>query len=67
MRSPVFAKMFEQKISNRVLSICDVKKDTVEALLEYIYTGEIATKVENESELLYIAAKYEIAGLLVKI
>lgn len=50
MRSPVFARMFEQKMSestNRVLSICDVKKDTVEALLEYIYTGEITMKVEN--------------------
>lgn len=67
MRSPVFARMFEQKMSestNRVLSICDVKEDTVEALLEYIYTGEITMKVENESELLYIADKYEIAGLL---
>jgi len=67
MRSPVFEKMFQLKMSestDRKMNISDVKKNTVEALLEYLYTGEVLMKVDNESELIYIADKYEIAGLL---
>jgi len=66
-RSPVFDKMFQQEMkesSSRQMVIEDVKKDAVGAMLEYLYTGEVKKKVENESELIYVADKYEIAGLL---
>jgi len=66
-RSPVFERMFQQEMkesSSRELLIDDVKKDTVEAMLEYIYTGELTRKVKNESELIYVADKYALAGLL---
>lgn len=66
-RSPVFDRMFQQDMkesTSRELSIEDVRKDTVEAMLEYIYTGEVTKKVKNESELVYVADKYELPGLL---
>jgi len=66
-RSPVFDKMFQQEMkesSTRQMTINDVKKDTIGAMLEYLYTGEVKKKVENESELVYVADKYELAGLL---
>ena len=66
-RSPVFERMFQQDMkesSTRELIIDDIKKDTVQAMLEYIYTGEVTMKVKNESELIYVADKYELAGLL---
>ena len=59
--------MFQQDMkesSTRELLIDDVKKDTVKAMLEYIYTGDVVTKVKNESELIYVADKYGLAGLL---
>jgi len=66
-RSPVFDRMFQQDMkesSSRELSIEDVQKDTVEAMLEYIYTGEVTKMVKNEAELVYVADKYELPGLL---
>jgi len=66
-RSPVFDSMFQQDMkesSSRELSIEDVQNDTVEAMLEYIYTGGVTKKVKNESELVYVADKYELPGLL---
>eukprot|EP00092_Neocalanus_flemingeri_P017952 GFUD01019426.1.p1 GENE.GFUD01019426.1~~GFUD01019426.1.p1 ORF type:complete len:373 (+),score=87.58 GFUD01019426.1:79-1197(+) len=66
-RSAVLNKMFLQKMkeaTTRKLMIEDVGKDTVDVFLEYLYTGEIKKKVANESELIYIADKYLVTGLL---
>jgi len=66
-RSPVFDKMFIQKMkesTTRELIVEDVGKDIIDAFLEYIYTGELTKNVENESELIYIADKYSVPGLL---
>jgi len=67
VRSPVLDKMFLQKMkesTTRKLIIEDVKKGTIDLLLEYLYTGDITKTVENDSELIYVADKYEIRGLL---
>jgi len=66
-RSPVLNKMFLQKMkesTTRELIIEDVGEDIIDAFLEYIYSGELTKKVENESELIYIADKYSVPGLL---
>lgn len=66
-RSPVFDKMFAQKLkewTTREMIMDDVKKETVGLLLEYIYTSEVTKKVENDAELIYVADKYYIAGLM---
>ena len=42
----------------------DVKKETVGHLLEYIYTGDVTNEVENDAELIYVADKYYIAGVM---
>jgi len=66
-RSPVFDTMFIQEMkesTTRELIIEDVGEDIIDAFLEYIYTGEITKKVENESGLVYVADKYSVPGLL---
>jgi len=66
-RSPVFDTMFMQEMkesTTRELIIEDVTEDIIDAFLEYIYTGEITKKVENESGLVYVADKYSVPGLL---
>jgi len=66
-RSPVFDKMFIQKLkesTTREMIMDDIEKETVGHLLEYIYTGGVTNKVENEAELIYVADKYYIPGLL---
>jgi len=66
-RSPVFDKMFLQKLkewTSREMIMDDINKETVSHLLEYIYLGGISKKVENDAELIYVADKYHIAGLM---
>merc|ERR1719154_150367 len=66
-RSPVMDRMFQQNMkesTSRELTIQDVGKDIVEAFLEYLYSGEVTKNVKNESELIYIADKYQVPGLL---
>eukprot|EP00090_Calanus_glacialis_P027450 TRINITY_DN43271_c0_g1_i1.p1 TRINITY_DN43271_c0_g1~~TRINITY_DN43271_c0_g1_i1.p1 ORF type:complete len:354 (+),score=98.92 TRINITY_DN43271_c0_g1_i1:142-1062(+) len=66
-RSSVFNKMLQQEMkesNTRTLTIEDASKSTVDAILEFIYTGESSKVVENMSEMLYLADKYDIHGLL---
>jgi len=66
-RSPVIDRMFQQNMresTTRELVIEDVGKDVVDAFLEYLYSGEVTKSVKNESELIYIADKYQVPGLL---
>ena len=66
-RSPVFDRLFQQEMeesTTRKITIQDVNKDTIDAALEFIYTGEITKNVKNVSELIYFADKYDIADLL---
>ena len=46
----MFDRMFQHDMkesSSRELSIEDVQKDSVEAMLEYIYTGEVDAESEQ--------------------
>ena len=66
-RSPVIDKMFQQEMKEkhiRKLTAEDVGRNTMDAVREFIYTGEISKKVDNESELIYLGDKYNIDGLL---
>ena len=67
-RSPVFDRMFHQKnvkeVTTRNIAIDDTSKNTMEATLEYIYIGEITKNIENLLEMIYIADKYDISGLM---
>eukprot|EP00092_Neocalanus_flemingeri_P026933 GFUD01029196.1.p1 GENE.GFUD01029196.1~~GFUD01029196.1.p1 ORF type:complete len:247 (+),score=67.12 GFUD01029196.1:890-1630(+) len=66
-RSPVLDKMFQNKMEESVkreLEIEDVEKDTIDSLLEYLYTDQLNKPVDIESEMIYIANKYNIPGLL---
>eukprot|EP00092_Neocalanus_flemingeri_P022630 GFUD01024545.1.p1 GENE.GFUD01024545.1~~GFUD01024545.1.p1 ORF type:complete len:403 (-),score=82.35 GFUD01024545.1:64-1206(-) len=66
-RSPVFDKMFQQEMkekTTRMMTVEDVGTNTMDAVLEYIYTGNITKEVDNESEIIYIGDKYDIDGLL---
>ena len=46
------------------MSVVDVGPGTIAAVLEYMYTGELAVEVDNMKELIYIADKYELKGLM---
>jgi len=66
-RSPVLDRMFQQKMKesiSRKLCIADMKKETTSILIKYLYTGEVPRDVENLSELIYAADKYNISELL---
>lgn len=63
-RSPVFDKMISSgsKLLNKV-EIKDFKPESVEAVLEYIYTGEIQSEVLDIAELVRAGLQFEIPGL----
>jgi len=68
VRSPVLNKMFQQKMkesTTRELKLDDVSRGTIRAFLEYIYTGEVKeSSVDDYSELIFMADKYHVPGLL---
>jgi len=66
-RSTVLDAMFQNDMtenSGRSMKVVDVGPKTMAGVLEYMYTGGITSEVENMSELIYIADKYDMEGLL---
>merc|ERR1719186_819045 len=66
-RSTVLDTMFQNKMKEtggRSMCVEDVGPDTMAAVLEYMYPGELAMEVDNIKELIYIADKYEMEELL---
>lgn len=66
-RSPVFLAMFEndmkEKKENKI-EICDMKHETVQKMLYYMYAGEFDHDIEDSAgDLLAAAEKYEIDEL----
>jgi len=65
-RSPVLNAMFSQEGlregSERSVAIEDAEPDSVEAMLRYMYVGEVPEDCEHAA-LLHLADKYEVEGL----
>ena len=51
-------------VLNVILTVVDVGPNTIAVFLEYMYIGEITVEVDNMKELIYIADKYELKGLM---
>ncbi|XP_015906010.1 protein maternal effect lethal 26 [Parasteatoda tepidariorum] len=69
-RSPVFAAMFEQQMTENntgIVDIVDVEAKTFSSFLEYIYTGSVK-KIDEELalNLLVVADKYDVPSLAKK-
>lgn len=64
--SPVFAALFihEKKDVSKSLKITDVSKETIQEMLRYMYTGQAINLKNIAVELLKIAHKYNIDGLI---
>jgi len=65
--SPVLSNMFENdmKESNTgLVEIEDFDSEIVEAMIEYMYTNEVTKPVRDLDQLLYIADKYDLPGLV---
>lgn len=59
-RSPVFATMFKnnfKEAKENFVVIEDVEPETMEAMLEYMYTAKVSKLDEHASELLFAAEK----------
>merc|ERR1719186_1377407 len=66
-RSTILDTMFQNMMMEtrgRSMCVVDVGPDTMAAVIEYMYTGELTVEVDNMKELIYIADKYEMEGLL---
>ena len=66
-RSPVLATMLEvdmEEAQSGRLSIVDFEPGTVQALVKYIYTGEVTIDMELLPQLVAAADKYQLPGLL---
>jgi len=66
-RSAVFSRMFDEdwkEATSGLVVIEDVEPNTVELMVEYIYTGNVTKQVEDLSKLVYIGDKYELKGLV---
>ena len=65
-RSETFKKMFSASMVEAQSGQADLKMkvETVEAMLEFIYTGKVTVKATNESELLEAADMYQLPGLV---
>mmetsp|Transcript_9709 Transcript_9709/g.27665 ORF Transcript_9709/g.27665 Transcript_9709/m.27665 type:complete len:167 (-) Transcript_9709:8-508(-) len=66
-RSPVMEAMFAQEGlregSERAIDIADTEPDVVEAMLRYMYIGEVTEAIDCAS-LLSLADQYEVDGLV---
>jgi len=66
-RSAVFSRMFDadmKEATSGLVEIDDVEPDIIEAMVEYIYTGEATKQVEDLPQLVYVGDKYELKGLV---
>eukprot|EP00931_Biecheleriopsis_adriatica_P100837 TRINITY_DN76078_c0_g1_i1.p1 TRINITY_DN76078_c0_g1~~TRINITY_DN76078_c0_g1_i1.p1 ORF type:complete len:354 (-),score=73.09 TRINITY_DN76078_c0_g1_i1:154-1215(-) len=71
-RSPVFARMLQTQMteaSTRIVKIEDFDAETVRALCEFIYTGQVGSEWPQDNpevagSLLHAAAKYEVHSLV---
>ena len=66
-RSTVLNAMFQNEMaekSMRSMTVVDVGPNTMAVFLEYLYTGEITVEVDTIKELIYIADKYDLTGLM---
>lgn len=62
--STVWCKLFVENNTLDVLTIYDLDKVTLQAVIEFIYTGSVTQSLElNEEQLLIAANKYGIDGL----
>ena len=65
-RSPVFAAMFANSTlenTTNVIEINDLHPDTIQSMLEYIYTGKVTDIKESTVELYRCADKYQLDDL----
>lgn len=65
-RSPVFKAMFQHKMresKEKKVDISDLSADTVQQMLQHIYTGEVSTLEQSAESLLEAADKYDLASL----
>ncbi|XP_042898280.1 uncharacterized protein [Parasteatoda tepidariorum] len=69
-RSPVFAAMFDQQMTENntgIVDIVDVEAKTFSSFLEYIYTGSVEKMDEELAlNLLVVADKYDVPSLAKK-
>lgn len=63
-RSPVFDKMISSgsKLLNKV-EIKEFKAETLECVLEYIYTGDVKREIEDMAELIMAGLQFQLVGL----
>ncbi len=67
IRSPVFKAMLESdntESTNGVLVIVDFDKEVVQSFLEYLYTDKCSDLTALAEDLLIIADKYDVQGLV---
>ena len=66
-RSPVFAAMFQHEMKEsktRRVNILDIRPEILKKLLQFIYSGQIATLTEDTAQPLFVVAdKYDIDDL----
>ena len=66
VRSPVFERMFSENFrehEENIVRITDIDADIMEALLDFIYTAEVANLKELAPDLLLAADKYGMSSL----
>jgi len=64
-RSPVFEKMLTVDMKEKkegVVKIIDMSKETLEAMLEFLYTSKCSNFTENPEAVYAAAHAYQIAG-----
>ncbi len=65
-RSPVFAAMFSShtlESSSNIIEINDLRSETIQSMLEYIYTGKVNDIKRSTVELYRCADKYQLEDL----
>ncbi len=65
-RSPVFAAMFSSRTlenTTNVIEINDLRSETIQSMLEYIYTGKVNDIKKSTVELYRCADKYQLEDL----
>ena len=65
-RSPVFAAMFSSRTlenTTNVIEINDLRSETIQSMLEYIYTGKVNDIKRSTVELYRCADKYQLEDL----
>jgi hypothetical protein len=65
-RSPVFAAMFSNRTlenTTNIIEINDLRSETIQSMLEYIYTGKVNDIKKSTVELYRCADKYQLEDL----